>query len=56
MEHLTESKKSGTQLRIKDIISEVKIIKHLIQLIRLQEIPRKATEFQSNSRQKNVQK
>ena len=32
------------------------MMKHLIQLSRLQEIPRKATEIQSNSRQKDVYK
>ena len=46
---------SGKQLRIKDIISEVTMMKHLIQLSWLQEIQRKATEIQSNSsRQKDV--
>ena len=34
-------KKSGKQLKIKDIISELKMMKHLIQLSRLQEIGRK---------------
>ena len=34
-------KKSGKQLKIKDIISEVIMMKHLIQLSRLQEIRRK---------------
>ena len=34
-------KKSGKQLKIKDIISELKMMKHLIQLSRLQEIRRK---------------
>ena len=54
MEHLTESKKSGKPLRTKDIISEVIMMKHLIQLSQLQEIRRKATEIQSNRRQKDV--
>ena len=52
-------KKYGTSDRVKKvrktvIISKVKIMKHLIQLSVLQEIRRKATEIQSNSRQKNV--
>ena len=34
-------KKSGKQLKIKDIISELKMVKHLIQLSQLQEIRRK---------------
>ena len=43
MEHLTELKKIGQKspkpLRTKDIMSEVKMMKHLIQLSWLQEIP-----------------
>ena len=59
MEHLTELKReiglnSAIPLRIKDIISEVKIMKHLIQLSQLQGIRRNPTEIQSNSRQKEV--
>ena len=59
MEHQTELKreighKSPIPLRIKDIISEVKMMKHLIQLSQLQEIRRNATEIQSNSRKKEV--
>ena len=54
MEHLTQSKKSGKPLRTKDIISEVIMMKHLIQLSQLQENRRKATEIQSNRRQKEV--
>ena len=38
--------KSGKQLKIKYIISQLKMIKHLIQLSRLQEIRRNATEIQ----------
>ena len=50
MEHLTESTKqigqnSPKPLRTKNIISEVKMIK---------KIPRKATEIQSDSIQKDV--
>ena len=41
MEHLTQSKKSEKPLRTKDIISEVIMMKHLIQLSRLQQIRRK---------------
>ena len=54
MEHLTESKNSGKQLTIKHIISEVIMMKHLIQLSWSQEIQRNATEIQTNSRQKDV--
>ena len=59
MEHLTESKKqighnSPKALTRKDILSEVTMMKHLIQLSRLQEIRRNAREIQSNSRQKDV--
>ena len=51
MEHRTELKreighKSPIPLRIKDIISEVKMMKHLIQLTRLQEI--RKTQQKSN--------
>ena len=49
-------KKIRKPLRTKDIISEVIMMKHLIQLSQLQEIQRKATEIQSNSRQKDVYK
>ena len=52
-------KKYGTSDRVEKlrktvIISEVKIMKHLIQLRVLQEIRRNATEIKPSSRQKNV--
>ena len=46
--------KSPKPLRTKYIISEVKMMNHLIELSRLQEIPRNATEIQSNRTQKDV--